>query len=287
MDDQYTVTYMGQLLPEADTSEVISKFSILFKISTDKAENFLSSTRPKIIKTGLTSQKAGVYKKKLEEIGMLIQVSKDASHPRQERVPEPTVMDADTVSVKNQRTPIPVPPPVPPVEKAQPESAPKENPYAAPTAELVTDNNQTEILASRGKRLGASLIDGLISSAIIWPLIYFTVGFESISTGLENYGFTILWGAIGFVIFLILHGRYLTLYGQTIGKKVVGIKITDLEGSVPSFTKQILLRYGFTSLIGQVPFIGGLICLVDILFIFGAERRCLHDRVAKTMVLEA
>ena len=36
-------------------------------------------------------------------------------------------------------------------------------------------------------------------------------------------------------------------------------------------------------LIGIIPGYG----LVDVLFIFGAERRCLHDYIARTKVVEA
>jgi len=38
-------------------------------------------------------------------------------------------------------------------------------------------------------------------------------------------------------------------------------------------------------LVSQVPQVGGLIGLVDILFIFGKERRCLHDLLAGTRVV--
>ncbi len=46
------------------------------------------------------------------------------------------------------------------------------------------------------------------------------------------------------------------------------------------------MRYFLPTLISQVPFIGGIFGLVNALFIFGAERRCLHDRLAGTRVVD-
>jgi hypothetical protein len=40
-------------------------------------------------------------------------------------------------------------------------------------------------------------------------------------------------------------------------------------------------------LLPLVPFLGGLVALVDVLFIFGPSKRCLHDLVAGTKVVEA
>lgn len=287
MDGQYTIRYTGKLQPGRDKDEAISSFSTLFKVSADKAESFLSTPTAKTIKSGLPSREAGIYKKKLEDIGLQVQVTKETTVIPAGNAPESNALNSEEVSPRTQGTAKPTPPPVPPKEDIQTKAEKNDNPYAAPTAELVADENRTIILASRGKRLGAVIIDTIISIALILPLMYFTGGFDIITSGTTNYGYNALLGVFGIVIFFLIHGRYLALYGQTIGKKMVGIKITDLQGNLPSFKKQILVRYGFTSIIGNIPFIGGLVSIIDVLFIFGKERRCLHDRVARTMVLEA
>ncbi|MEJ2647427.1 MAG: RDD family protein, partial [Sedimentisphaerales bacterium] len=73
--------------------------------------------------------------------------------------------------------------------------------------------------------------------------------------------------------------------GQTIGKALLSTKIVDLKGNIPNFGKIILLRYFLFGLLAQIPFIGGLFNLADALFIFGPERRCMHDYFAGTVVI--
>jgi uncharacterized RDD family membrane protein YckC len=48
----------------------------------------------------------------------------------------------------------------------------------------------------------------------------------------------------------------------------------------------ILLRYLPISLAALIPVIGPYLSLVDVVFIFGSERRCIHDRLAGTKVVK-
>ena len=90
---------------------------------------------------------------------------------------------------------------------------------------------------------------------------------------------------IGLVAFLILHGYLLYTRGQTIGKVVVKTKIVDLDGNLPNFGNIFVLRYLILVLVAQIPVIGNIIAIVNALFIFGRERRCLHDYIAGTRVV--
>jgi uncharacterized RDD family membrane protein YckC len=94
----------------------------------------------------------------------------------------------------------------------------------------------------------------------------------------------------------------LTRDGQSVGKRMVGSRIVCCEdGSNPGFVRAVLLRSGmpflwysvptilgarFPVLTPWVPLAGSLISLVDVCLIFGAERRCLHDRIAGTCVVQ-
>ncbi len=89
----------------------------------------------------------------------------------------------------------------------------------------------------------------------------------------------------GWVIFLSLNGYLLYHEGKTIGKAMTKMRIVDQYGDVPSFGKLLGLRYFVLGLIGQIPFVGGLLSIVDVLFIFGQDRRCLHDYLAGTWVI--
>jgi uncharacterized RDD family membrane protein YckC len=75
--------------------------------------------------------------------------------------------------------------------------------------------------------------------------------------------------------------------GQTIGKKLIGIKITDLKGKTPTLIKSYVLRFLIPSLICSFPVLGIILWFIDVLFIFGKNKRCIHDYIAETKVMFA
>ena len=143
-------------------------------------------------------------------------------------------------------------------------------------------------LASRWARLGGVLIDVVTYLVIIVPIMLATGVYQQAVKGKSmTLGQQATFFVIGWVVFLILHGYLLLKRGQTIGKVVVKTKIVDLSGNIPNFGKLLVLRYFLLGLVYQIPFIGGLGALVNALFIFGQERRCLHDYIAGTRVINA
>ena len=143
-------------------------------------------------------------------------------------------------------------------------------------------------LASRWKRLGGAILDGLISMAILIPLMLVTGIFQR-SFGEEGMtmGQRVVCFTAGWAVFLILNGYLLKNRGQTIGKIIVKTKIVDLNGNLPSISKIIVFRYLILGFVEQIPTLGGLVALVNALFIFGKDRRCLHDYMAGTRVVDA
>ena len=72
--------------------------------------------------------------------------------------------------------------------------------------------------------------------------------------------------------------------GQTLGKKALGIRIVKMNtGLNGGFVPNVLLRIILNGLIGVITFYG----LVDILFIFRSDCRCIHDLIAGTQVVIA
>jgi len=149
-------------------------------------------------------------------------------------------------------------------------------------------NETTANLASRWKRLGGALIDGVLTAIVMVPVMAVT-GMTSAAPGSEGMTFGRRAGlfVLGCVVFLVLNGYLLYKRGQTIGKVAVKTKIVDLNGQIPDFGRLVALRYLVMALVGQIPFLGGLIGLVNALFIFRSDRRCLHDHIAGTRVVEA
>ena len=141
-------------------------------------------------------------------------------------------------------------------------------------------------LASRWRRLGGSIIDGVIASIIGFIFMVKMGVFKKIMNGMQmTITETIYLFIIAWVAFLIIQGYLLYKRGQTVGKILVNTKIVDLHGNIPNFGKLIFLRYFIFGLIGQIPFVGGLFGLADALFIFGEDKRCLHDHLAGTIVV--
>lgn len=162
-----------------------------------------------------------------------------------------------------------------------------QNPYKAPDAEIAPDasfaldNN----LAPRLTRLAASLVDSLIMMVVTVPLMYFTGSFELMMRGEQpGIAISLLLAGVGLVAFALIHGKFLIERGQTLGKMALGIKIVDMDGQIPTLT-QYIKRYTVFFVPGQVPIIGQLFALVNVLFIFGKERRCIHDYAAGTRVI--
>lgn len=162
------------------------------------------------------------------------------------------------------------------------------NVYSTPQSQLVEQVDDSEKpLASRWARLGASIIDSIIMMIVVVPVMYFTGGFDGVMEGRQpGLIYSLGIGVLGFIVFFVINYRFLIANGQTIGKKVLEIKIVDLNGNVPAFQPQLLIRYAVYMLPGQVPVVGQIFSIVNILFIFGKEKRCLHDLAAKTKVVQ-
>lgn len=141
-------------------------------------------------------------------------------------------------------------------------------------------------LASRRKRLGGALIDGLIAMVTTISIMFATGILQQLVSGQQmTVGQRVGFFLVGWLVFLILNGYLLATKGKTIGKVVVKTRIVDMNGHVPGFGKLLILRYLILGLVAQIPIFGILAEYVDVLFIFGKERRCIHDYIAGTWVI--
>ena len=163
-----------------------------------------------------------------------------------------------------------------------------DNPYAPPLANLRSSEDVAEgaPLASRFTRFNAAIGDTLIGICYAIPIFYLLGTWTYVSEGRNPpLGPTIAGGVLGFLGFLLIRGYLLKTNGQTVGKYLAGIRIVDLNGNVPDFTKLILLRYLPISLVGLIPGVGSVMSLIDVLFIFRSDRQCVHDLLAGTKVI--
>lgn len=161
------------------------------------------------------------------------------------------------------------------------------NPYQTPDSELGANEEKSE-LASRWSRLGAVLIDSIIGMLIAVPFWLYTGVWETIQSG-EQPGmmFILMASVYGFIGTVLVHGYFLHLNGQTIGKKMVGIRIANMEGEHPGLNRIVFRRLLPVSAVAIIPVLGNILMLIDALFIFSEKKRCVHDFIAGTQVLTA
>lgn len=167
------------------------------------------------------------------------------------------------------------------------------NPYAPPRSNVegVESDSSDLVLADRGTRLGASLLDGLITGIPIMGLVWatwaaFGFGFLNPPRGSTGFLISLIALVISVAVSLAVNGYLLATYGQSVGKRICGIRIVRQDGTLPTLWDSFAKRQVVVLIIGQIPFVGGLFGLIDVLFIFKEDRRCLHDRIAGTMVVK-
>mgnify|MGYP000069498637 FL=1 len=148
--------------------------------------------------------------------------------------------------------------------------------------EELDTSKETGKVATRGDRFVAALIDGILAIIAMVPVISY-VGFDALKAPtLTLLAAFFLYGVLTVVI---LHGYLLYHYGQTIGKNYMSIRIENLDGTKANLTTIYFKRMLPMQLIALIPSFGQLISgFINPLFIFGKQKRCLHDYIAKTKV---
>jgi uncharacterized RDD family membrane protein YckC len=178
-------------------------------------------------------------------------------------------------------------------------SSPSNNQYAPPrsaVADVAFADAAGIVKAGRGSRLAASLIDSLIFSLPFVPAYFAAVG-PLFRTG--HFTLLGLWLAVfatGMLFYIALGVNFLVWIvvavmvhrnAQSIGKKLCGIKVARTDGSRATLGRIFWLRNVTNYALRLVPMLGPLYGLVDVLMIFGDQRRCCHDYLADTIVVRA
>ncbi len=165
---------------------------------------------------------------------------------------------------------------------------------------MVTIDNNEIFLAERSQRFYAFVIDALFSFTVSF-LIPVILSIFSINS-------SFFLALVSFFIVVSIQGYLLINTGQTIGKRLINIRVVDsVSLKVPSFTKIFLIRY---VLIWQIPNLLSLFLIEDdisfnsgqtsgaenlisllaflvlaqTLLIFKNDRRCGHDILSGTVV---
>ncbi len=191
------------------------------------------------------------------------------------------------------------------------------------------NNDEMEVeLAGPWARMGAYLINSLLSVVVMlpfiiaaWPLMVAELSGQSINADNINPGGIFISLAISMLLGLILlvwQIVWMVQRGQSIGKRLLGIKVIGLNGENPGFVGTVLLRevvyylivlvitFILGAILGAVMAVGGaldaieqysyvfdllgyiptIICTI-MLFRSQTLRRTLQDYLAKTLVVKA
>ena len=182
------------------------------------------------------------------------------------------------------------------------------NPFAPPRAHVEDPFTAPRAMvpATRGSRFLAFLIDcspaivaGVVAAIMVAAVApgLFSGKIDPLAAGVGLFGVFFLVAGIGILAWSIWNIVLLYQYGQTVGKKALGIRVVRMDGSRVSFARFFFLRgmalgmiVWLVSVIGAVVhfrWAGNILTLVDYLLVFGAARRCLHDYIADTQVVTA
>jgi uncharacterized RDD family membrane protein YckC len=180
-------------------------------------------------------------------------------------------------------------------------ATPSDKNFAPPksaVADSTTDSSDAE-KASRLSRLGATLIDGLLLNLPFAPS--YMAAFPALMTltrerranmasfwiEVSQTGVLFYAGLALCIVILIIMAVLVHRNGQTIGKKLLGIKDVRTDGSRATLARIFWLRCFVNTLLTMIPVVGRLYSLVDLLMIFGPAKRCCHDYIADTIVVRA
>ena len=147
-------------------------------------------------------------------------------------------------------------------------------------------------LAGRGHRLGAWVLDQIVVAVVLVPLI-FALDMELelvrvVEGETPGMGLLVRLFVLQMAVYLALNGYLLGKYGQSIGKRLVGIRIVDAESrNLVPLSKLFPVRVLIPNAAYSLPSWGAPLMLADMLVIFGQARRCVHDYLCGTVVEEA
>jgi uncharacterized RDD family membrane protein YckC len=144
------------------------------------------------------------------------------------------------------------------------------------------------VLADAGSRFAANLVDHLF--VVLVPVLgagVFGIVGALLGARLEDRSgvlfVVMVLGTMGLFFAACAVQLWLQVQrGQSLGKRLLSIRVLRSDGSPVELWRIILLRNVLTQILSQMC---GVIGLVDALMIFGQERRCLHDLLADTIVV--
>jgi uncharacterized RDD family membrane protein YckC len=167
-------------------------------------------------------------------------------------------------------------------------TATSDNPYQSPESVEIWPAASGHLkqrlpLASRWTRLGGAIVDGLAHFVGMVPGFVLMIAADTDSSEeMEAIALLLMLG--GLTVVAIVNWVLIAQRGQSYGKILLKMQIIRYDtGVLPGFVNGVILRIWIPVAINQFCSLFG---LLDALWIFGQERRCLHDLIASTEVVD-
>jgi uncharacterized RDD family membrane protein YckC len=133
--------------------------------------------------------------------------------------------------------------------------------------------------AERGQRFFAAMLDNVAVVVGMLPILVMPIraGEAAMLTAMA-------FGTLWYLGVLVLNWGLIATRGQTLGKMAMGIRIVTDDGGPVDFVKGVVVRNWLFTVVNAFV---GVLSLIDVVFIFGDDKQCLHDKVAQTIVVDA
>ena len=144
------------------------------------------------------------------------------------------------------------------------------------------------VLAERGPRLMAAIFDQFTFMLMLLGCLALSGVAENLQDGETlSYLESLFLNLMAVISFFLLNASPLAKRGQTYGKLVFRVQIVSRNGTLLPLRELLIKRYLPFLSIGLIPNAGLVAFMIDSLFIFRQDRRCLHDLIADTVVAKA
>ncbi|MBQ0798856.1 MAG: RDD family protein [Porticoccaceae bacterium] len=159
--------------------------------------------------------------------------------------------------------------------------------YTAASADLQTETGGSADYAGFWLRVAAIIIDGIVISMVFALLIFVSgvIGFGDLDSLSETGESAFIGMILGYnAVTIVLQWLYFALQessaGQaTLGKRAVGIIVTDLDGERVSFMRATGRHFG--------KILSSMILLIGFIMVaFTQHKQGLHDMIAGTLVVK-
>jgi len=152
---------------------------------------------------------------------------------------------------------------------------------------MLQGRERGDMNAAIWRRVTAAAVDFVIVPSVSMIIMLITGALENAEAWTGGFPWLRV-GLLGVVGYLLVNGVLLWRYGQTLGKRLVKIKIVDHEsGQVPAMWKLIVVRAPFFPLMHATLIGFWYLLALDLLTGLRADRRCIHDWVSGTRVVAA